>query len=131
MDANSATLWLPKQNSSLSFPYHKLSMLPLMIVCPSDMELGSYYSFVCTMDTLATQLYASAWSSQDTDLSAPSKAGILLHSTSSAALLSAIHDKHFNANLTTNQLELLAWHWKLNHLNMSAVQLPLRSEVRW
>eukprot|EP00957_Ditylum_brightwellii_P196453 14968527-Ditylum_brightwellii.AAC.1 len=76
------------------------------------------------MDTLVLQLYISA--SQETDY--PLTADILLSNTTSTALLSAIHDEH-NLNLTANQLELLALHWKFSHLGMNNLKYIIHPAV--
>eukprot|EP00957_Ditylum_brightwellii_P177559 13524607-Ditylum_brightwellii.AAC.1 len=85
---------------------------------------SAHYTPLCPMDTLASLLYTSATPPMT---ASPVIAGILPGDTTSAALLSAIYDEQ-NLNLTANQLELLAWHWKFNHLGMNDLQHIIHPE---
>eukprot|EP00957_Ditylum_brightwellii_P065802 4991420-Ditylum_brightwellii.AAC.1 len=93
IDHTSATIHLPMQHKPLSF----------LLLSPAS---GSaHYTPLCPMDTLTSQLYASATMPKDS----PAPVDILPGDTTSAALLSAIHDEQ-NLNLTANQMELLVWY---------------------
>eukprot|EP00957_Ditylum_brightwellii_P071465 5432402-Ditylum_brightwellii.AAC.1 len=101
MNATSVKLHLSKQCIPLLFPF--------------------------TKDTLATQLYASAWAptTHSPDLSESSlllTTDLLHECTTPQSLLSTINNEKNISNLTASQLELLAWHWKFNHINMHEVQ---------
>eukprot|EP00957_Ditylum_brightwellii_P055312 4192542-Ditylum_brightwellii.AAC.1 len=82
-----------------------------------------HHTTLCPMDTLASQLYTPASHEMDS----PPTADLLPGDTTSAALLSAIHNE-CNLNLTANQLELLAWHWKFHHLSMNDLQHIIHHE---
>eukprot|EP00957_Ditylum_brightwellii_P162694 12389099-Ditylum_brightwellii.AAC.1 len=51
----------------------------------------------------------------------PDLAPFIPEDTSSSSILCAVADEQ-NINLTRNQMELLAWHWRWNHLNMRDCQ---------
>ena len=108
---NEAKLCLPNDDLSLSFPFNHINNLPIMLQAPSDLDPSS---------ALVIEEDLSYHTSPVCDHILP--APILPEDTCSAdQILNAIADEH-NPNLSSAQLELLGWHYKLAHLSMHTIQ---------
>jgi hypothetical protein len=108
------TLTLPNSSKKLSFPYDQYNALPLMILGPGDSHPSEA---LLIEEDISTDPSFQTESTDDKDNSD----SFIPQNCSSEEINCAITDEQ-NVNLTGSQLELLGWHYKFGHVNMTSIQ---------
>lgn len=115
VDSNQVKLRLPHQQTTVSFPIHSFSSLPLMLLDPTT---GDPNRALLLEEDFSGSIYVTSDHTLD---HVPFEATITPDETSKDSILCAITDEK-NINLTQPQLELLLWHYRLGHISMHHIQ---------
>ena len=133
---NECVLRVPHSSQNLSFPYQPLSQLPLMLQAPSEAEPQTAMMIeddLCGLSDILDSPPYPPTSHHPVYHSRPNLASVdstLLPDFTRDQVLAALDSEQAcflelhtdNPNVSTAQLELLGWHYKLGHIGMQAIQ---------